>query len=664
MAYSADANIAGLDALTSLETGDLLIAGDVSDSNRAKKITKANLLTDLGATFEPLKGADDNFVTDAEKVVIGNTSGTNSGDNATNSQYSGLAASKLSLDQTTPQTIINGQPVQNTLTASEVVATDANKKLSSLAVATYPSLTELSYVKGVTSAVQTQINAKAPSTAPTFAPSVTGSYLTASEALITDASKNIVSAPVATYPSLTELSYVKGLSSAVQTQLGAKVATTGNETIAGVKTFSSSPIVPTPTTDMQASTKKYVDDNAGGTPEGTAVKSTGETGGSKYLREDGDGTCSWQTPAGAGDMLLGTAQTVTAAKTFQTGTLKVNEDVAVSSTATELNVLDGIPATLTATELGYVDGVTSAIQTQLDAKAPLTAPTFATSVTGSYLTASEVLITDGSKNIVSAPVATYPSLTELAYVKGVTSAVQTQLGTKVDKATYDAHSILYATTDDTPVALTVGEQTVVGRATGGNIVALAIDSDLASVSANDDTVPSAKATKAMGDLKALLAGSVSQAFSVSQLELGNASDTTLTRVSAGVIAVESVTVPTISSTSTITNKRIEPRIVTAASYTTDTGTSLDVATCDQFQVTAQAGALKLNNPSGTPVAGQKLIVRIKDNGTARALTYDTQFRAMGTALPSTTVISKTVYLGLVYNATDTKWDLVAVAQEA
>ena len=40
----------------------------------------------------------------------------------------------------------------------------------------------------------------------------------------------------------------------------------------------------------------------------------------------------------------------------------------VSSTAAELNVLDGIPATLTATELGYSDGVTSAIQTQINAK--------------------------------------------------------------------------------------------------------------------------------------------------------------------------------------------------------------------------------------------------------------------------------------------------------
>mgnify|MGYP000390853885 FL=1 len=34
------------------------------------------------------------YVTDAQLTIIGNTSGTNTGDNATNSQYSGLAASK------------------------------------------------------------------------------------------------------------------------------------------------------------------------------------------------------------------------------------------------------------------------------------------------------------------------------------------------------------------------------------------------------------------------------------------------------------------------------------------------------------------------------------------------------------------------------------------
>lgn len=69
----------------------------------------------------------------------------------------------------------------------------------------------------------------------------------------------------------------------------------------------------------------------------------------------------------------------------------------------------------------------------------------------------------------------------------------------VAKSLFDAYSVLYADTDNTPAALTVGANTVVGRIAAG-IVAIAIDSDLSSVSANDDTIPSAKATKAYADL--------------------------------------------------------------------------------------------------------------------------------------------------------------------
>jgi hypothetical protein len=153
-------------------------------------------------------------------------------------------------------------------------------------------------------------------------------------------------------------------------------------------------------------------------------------------------------------------------------------------------------------------------------------------------------------------------------------------------------------------------------------------------------------------------------LSVPSIELWHATDTTLSRSAAWVLAVEWVVVPTVSSTNTLTNKRINPRLVTAASYTTDTGTSLTVATCDQFEVTAQAGALKFNNPWWTPTGWQKLIIRIKDDWTARALTYDTYFRAMWVAWPSTTVVSKTLYMWFIFNATDTKRDLVAVWQEA
>ena len=48
----------------------------------------------------------------------------------------------------------------------------------------------------------------------------------------------------------------------------------------------------------------------------------------------------------------------------------------VTANKDEINVLDGIPGTLTATELGYVDGVTSNIQTQINTKAPTASPSF------------------------------------------------------------------------------------------------------------------------------------------------------------------------------------------------------------------------------------------------------------------------------------------------
>jgi len=72
-------------------------------------------------------------------------------------------------------------------------------------------------------------------------------------------------------------------------------------------------------------------------PEGTAVLSTGETGSTKFLREDGDGTSSWQTASGttytAGDGLdlTGTA--------FSTD-LKANGGLEIDST--ELAVAQGI----------------------------------------------------------------------------------------------------------------------------------------------------------------------------------------------------------------------------------------------------------------------------------------------------------------------------------
>lgn len=94
-----------------------------------------------------------------------------------------------------------------------------------------------------------------------------------------------------------------------------------------------------------------------------------------------------------------------------------------------------------------------------------------------------------------------------------------------------------------------------------------------------------------------------------------------------------------------------------------TPTPVGSATFNRFYVTALAAAAEFAAPSGTPVNGNSLVIRIKDNGTARALTYNAIYRAIGVGLPTTTVISKTMYLGAIYNSASTKWDVLAVQEE-
>jgi hypothetical protein len=113
----------------------------------------------------------------------------------------------------------------------------------------------------------------------------------------------------------------------------------------------------------------------------------------------------------------------------------------------------------------------------------------------------------------------------------------------------------------------------------------------------------------------------------------------------------------LAAAETLTNKRITKRVGAATSATTHT---IDSDSYDAYNITAQAVAANIAAPTGTPTNEQSLVIRIKDNGTARALTFNSIFRASSDlALPTTTVISKTMYLGFIYNSTDTKWDYLA-----
>lgn len=103
-----------------------------------------------------------------------------------------------------------------------------------------------------------------------------------------------------------------------------------------------------------------------------------------------------------------------------------------------------------------------------------------------------------------------------------------------------------------------------------------------------------------------------------------------------------------------------PTVQTVASAATVTPTFGN----DLVAITAQAVALAIANPTGTAIPGLGMVIRIKDNGTARAITWGTQYRGIGVALPSTTVATKTTYVAMIFNSTDTTWDVVAVGTQA
>jgi len=177
------------------------------------------------------------------------------------------------------------------------------------------------------------------------------------------------------------------------------------------------------------------------------------------------------------------------------------------------------------------------------------------------------------------------------------------------------------------------------------------------------TPSSGTLTNATGLPVSGITASTSTALGVGSVELGHATDTTLSRSSAGVLAVEGVVVPTISSTHTLTNKRIDPRTNTTASSATP---SINTDTTDVFTITAQAEAITsmTTNLSGTPVNGQTLVIRFKDNGTARAIAWGASFTAVGITLPTTTTANKLTYVGVMYNSTSAKWDALATVTEA
>ena len=290
--------------------------------------------------------------------------------------------------------------------------------------ATGASSTELGYLAGVTSAIQTQLDARATLASPTFTGTVTLPSGTVTSTMILDgtiatadiadsaitsdkiANETIATADIAgsaittakiadsaitsdkiandtivdgdinasaaigwtklgisSTVSSAEVGYLDGVTSAIQTQIDAK-APLASPTFTGTVTLPSGTVTSAMILDGTIATADIAD----------GAITTG-----KIL----DGTIL------AGDLADGA---VTSAKILDGTILDADINASAAIDWTKL----GISSTVSSTEIGYVDGVTSAIQTQIDAKAALSGATFTGAVSGTSLTLSGDLTVNGT----------------------------------------------------------------------------------------------------------------------------------------------------------------------------------------------------------------------------------------------------------------------------
>ena len=320
--------------------------------------------------------------------------------------------------------------------------------------------TEIGYLDGVTSAIQTQIDLKAPLASPTFTGTVTVPTPTNSTDAATKAYADTIAAGINWHNSVetataaalpntpTYSNGTSGVGATLTASANARLvmdganATTGDRVLVknqadatqnGIYVVTAQGSVSVPYVLTRASDHDnlndevirgdavYVANGATNANQGFIISSEGTGASDKHVLGTDD--MNWSQFTGTANITAGTGITktgntlsigqsvatnasvtfsaVTAALTGNASTATILETArniagqsfngsanisiaptdltGVTSSAAELNILDG--ATLSTTELNYVDGVTSAIQTQIDLKAPLASPTFTGTVT-------------------------------------------------------------------------------------------------------------------------------------------------------------------------------------------------------------------------------------------------------------------------------------------
>lgn len=258
----------------------------------------------------------------------GLTGGGVSGDVTLNVNYSAVGSAVLASPTVTGTATIAAGTVTGNFGVGGTVTLPTTTSIGSV------SSTEIAYLDGVTSAIQTQLDGKQ-ATITGGATSITSSNLTASRALVSDGSGKVAASTATS----TELSYLSGVTSAIQTQLDAKAASNASITINGTAVVLGGTVTVGDITGVTAG--------------------TGLTGGGT----GGDVTLNVNYAA-VGSAVLA-SPSITGTATIAAGTVTGNFGVGGTVTLPTTTTIGSVSST----ELGYLDGVTSALQTQLDGKA-------------------------------------------------------------------------------------------------------------------------------------------------------------------------------------------------------------------------------------------------------------------------------------------------------
>jgi hypothetical protein len=126
------------------------------------------------------------------------------------------------------------------------------------------------------------------------------------------------------------------------------------------------------------------------------------------------------------------------------------------------------------------------------------------------------------------------------------------------------------------------------------------------------------------------------------------------KITGGAAGVAGTDFATVSQIPTFVAPRVGSLTVSSNTYTPSTS-------YDLCWIVSPTAAFTLANPSGTPVDGQKLMVRVASGSTGYIMSFGTQYVSSGVAVLPTAALpaSKTVTFGFIWDNSRSLWVLLA-----